>query len=126
MSKQISLTDVAELMSKGYGIEAVPEQPIDLTPIVSALKDLVEKRPDIEPLLAAINELTQAVRHININIPPTDLKPVLDAVRLIKQAPASAPVVIEKPRMYKFQVIRDNRQLIENITVTPLDGLNTS
>ncbi len=104
-------------------IEMHPDKVIALG-VVEQLTKLVEKRPDNSEILTAITGLTEAINKIQITVNPTDLKPILDAVRLIKNTAPNVVIPPHKHCAYKFDVVRDNRQLLESIVATPLDEPN--
>lgn len=121
MPDSINLADILSLRDSGLEFEIEQPEPLDLSPIVAELKAIVAKRADAE-ILSAINELTAAVKAINITVNPTDLKPVLDAVRLIKSTMPTIELPAHPPHpKFKFEVQRDARNLIENVMVLPLE-----
>ncbi len=101
-------------------IEIHPDQVVVLG-LVEQLTKLVEKRPDNAVILEAITGLTAAINKISITVNPTDLKPILDAVRLIKNTVPNVVIPPHKHCAYKFEVVRDNRQLLETVIATPLE-----
>ena len=114
----ITLSELSEHM-KDAEIEVL-EESVDLEPIVSQLKALVAKKSDDAKILALMDQLVTAVKAVNITVQPTDLKPVLDAVRLIKSTPPPPVVVKNAPVPYRAVVHRDNRNAIETVDFIPI------
>lgn len=114
----ITLSELSEHM-KDAEIEVL-EESVDLEPIVSQLKALVAKKSDDAKILALMDQLVVAVKAVNITVQPTDLRPVLDAVRLIKSTPPPPVVVKNTPVPYRAVVHRDNRNAIETVDFIPI------
>lgn len=120
MPKKLSLADLPELAAQGYDIEPVPEEQLDLMPLVAQLKAIAEKQTDNTELLAAVYQLTDVVRDLSITVKKDDLKPILDAIRNIR-IQAVSNIQPPKPQSYHFEVVRNNRDLIESVKATPIN-----
>lgn len=120
--RNLTTREVLDLEAEGIVLEYEDEPPLDLSQIELHLETLATKQPDYSAILAAATAIKTAVEGISITVNPTDLKPILDAVRLIKREAAPVPIV-PKPTVYKFEVVRDQRQLIESVIATPVNNM---
>ena len=120
--KRISASDLAALADTGAALRHEPPPAFDVSGIVSALRGLIEKRPDHTALLAAVDELTSAVAKIELTAPQTDLTPLLRAIESIKQEAPVVHVTAPKPTpvAYQLTVERDQRGLLSSAVFTPI------
>ena len=115
--KEVSLKELDALRKSGAEIET-HRQAFDIPAVAAELKNLVEKRQDNGALLEGIAAIIKAIEQVSITVNPTDLKPILDAVRLIKNDVVERPD--PKPCAYRFEVSRDNRQMLTAVIATPI------
>jgi len=119
--RHLTTQELMTLESEGAELEFDEEPQLDLSQIEHHLAAIARKEPDYSVILAAVARLTAAVDNLSITVPPPDLKPILDMARLIKREATPMTPPAPKPAVYKFEVVRDQRQLIESITATPIE-----
>jgi hypothetical protein len=118
--RQLTTQELMALEADGVELEFEEDPPLDLSQIEHHLAELAAKEPDNTAILQAVEALTKAVDRISVTVNPTDLKPILDAVRLIKREATPVVAPAPKPAAYTFDIVRDQRQLIESVTATPV------
>lgn len=109
-------------------LEYDKEEPLDLSPIVDQLRSLVAtthegQRPSPD-IMARIDNLANAVRSLKLDVSNNiELTPVNMTLKLIQREISTLVEVCQErkaPCAYRFEIERDNRQLMTSILAVPI------